>query len=212
MIGLGTFGETIARVLAAADHEVLAIDKSESQVQKMADVVEQAVKADAKNRPVLEKLELGKYDAVVVGMTENIEANVFVNLILKDLGVKYIISKAQNRLHGEILERIGVDKIVFPESEMGHRIARELIYPSTVLDYIAVSADYSVAEFPAPRKFVGRDLKGLALRQKHDISVLAIKRGEELIVNPRAEFILNERDILFALGKNSVLEKVSSSN
>jgi len=209
VIGLGRFGESIARSLEAMGHEVLAIDKSEQKVQEIADYVTAAVRADAKNEEFLRSVDIASFDAVIVAMTQNIEANILVTMLLKDLGAKYIVAKAQSKLHGEVLEKIGVDKIIYPEWDMGERVARALTSAHNILDYIELSPEHSIVEFNTPEAFTGKSLKELDLRAKCNISVLAAKRGNEIIVAPGGEFVIEKNDILVAIGPHEALKNIN---
>ena len=204
VIGLGRFGESVARSLMAMGHEVLAIDISEEKIQEIADFVTEAVRADAKNEEFLRSMDMAGFDAVVVSMAQDIEANILVTMQLKGLGAKYIVAKAQSQLHGEVLERIGADKIIHPEWDMGERIAHLLASSRSIMDYIELSPHYSIFEFLSPQGFHGQSLGQLDLRAKYSISVLAVKRGEEIFIAPGGDFTFYEGDIIIAIGPKDI--------
>ncbi len=207
VIGLGRFGSSVALSLARMGHEVLAIDTSEEQVEKVADEVTHAVQAHITDEEVLKELGIRNFDVVIVGIGQDIQANILVTVILKDLGVKYVVAKAQNELHGKVLEKIGADKVVYPERDMGVRVAHSL-GASNVLDHIELSPDYSILEAVAPTKLVGKTLFQSALRAKYGVTVVAIKRGDKIIVAPPAEEGIQEGDVLVAIGKNKSLRSL----
>ncbi|NLO89759.1 MAG: TrkA family potassium uptake protein [Clostridia bacterium] len=208
VIGLGRFGESVARTLESLGHEVLAIDKSEEKVQKIADFVTTAIKGDAQNEEVLRSVDIASYDAVVVAMAQSVEANILVNMLLKELGVKYIVAKAQSTLHGKVLEKIGVDKIIYPEWDMGERVARALTLSHNILDYVEISPEHTIVEISAPEEFVGKSLKELDLRARHNVSILAAKKGDTVVVVPGGEYVIDQGDILVAIGSYRDLKKV----
>lgn len=202
VIGLGRFGQSVALSLASRGYQVLAVDKSEPQVEKIADYVTEAMRADAMDEDFLRDIDITSYDAVIVAMAQNTEASILVCMLLKDLGVENILAKAHSRLHGEVLEKIGVNKIIYPEWDMGERVARMLTSPHVMLDFIELSPDHSIIEIEAPLNYAGKSLKDLALRVEQGLSVMAIKRGEEVIVGPGGDTEVEEGDILIAIGPN----------
>lgn len=211
VIGLGRFGQSVAMSLASMGHQVLVVDKSEEQIQNIADYVTEAMRADAMNEDFLRDIDIASYDAVVVAMGSRSEVSIMVCMLLKDLGVHNIVAKAQSRLHGEVLERIGVNRIIYPEWDMGERVARTLTSSQNMLDYIELSPEHSIVEFTAPANFAGKTLKELALRTKRGISVMAIKQGKEVVVAPGGDTEVEEGDVLVAIGHQDCLKEISDS-
>lgn len=216
VIGLGRFGSAMATTLSELGHDVVGIDADAERVAKLADQVTQAVELDATDERALKTAGLQDVDVAVISIGENIEASVLVAMLVKDLGIPMIIAKAITPLHGRILERLGVSRVIFPERDMAIRVAHSLVMPN-VLDYIELSRDFSIIEVPAPPAFVGRSLKELALRPKHGVQIIAIKRrsaagtGEPTTVAPSADERIGEGDVLSLLGPNdrlSALERV----
>ncbi len=207
VIGLGSFGFSLAQDLAEKGFEVLAIDVDETRVQNISDIVTHAVEADATDEDVLKTLGVGDFDVAVVSIGDNIHANILATMIIKDLGVPYVISKAQNSLHGKVLKKVGADRVVFPEREMGKRIAQNLM-STNVLDYLEFAPDYRVVEIVATDNMIGKTLADLQLRSKYDINVMAIRREDEINLNPGAEDEILEDDILVVMGKNENIDKV----
>jgi len=209
VIGLGRFGSAMATTLAELGHEVIGIDSDEEKVARLSDVVSQAVQLDATDEKAIKAAGIQDVDVAVISIGENIESSLLVAMLVKDLGIPTIVAKAITPLHGRILERLGVSRVIFPERDMGVRVAHSLVVPN-VLDYIELSRDFSIVEMPAPPEFVGRTLKELALRPKYGLTLIAIKRakaeGETTNVAPAAEERIEEGDVLSLLGPN---ERVS---
>ncbi|MFW5992153.1 MAG: potassium channel family protein [Halanaerobiaceae bacterium] len=207
VVGLGRFGHSLAQTLAENGHNVLAIDKREDRVQEIADLVTHAVEADATDEDALKTLGVRNFDVAIVSIGDNIHANILTTLILKELGIPYVIVKAQDTLHGKVLTKVGADRVVYPERDMGVRIAHNLI-SSNVLDYIEFAPDYSVVEVISTPSMVGKTLSQLDLRSKYGVNVMAIKRGQELNMSPGAKDKLLEGDVLIVMGKNENLNQV----
>ncbi|MBO8169102.1 MAG: TrkA family potassium uptake protein [Thermoanaerobacteraceae bacterium] len=205
VLGLGRFGSSVAETLTRLGHEVLAVDSDEGAVQRISDVVTHAVQADAMDEEALKSLGIRNFDVVVVAIGQNIQANILVTVILKELGVNYIVAKAQDALHGKVLERVGADKVVFPERDMGVRVANNLA-TGNVLDLIELEQDYSIMEVVAPKIIWDKSLGKQNLRAKYGISVLAIKRGDDINVAPGADDVIKENDILVVIGENKAIQ------
>jgi len=211
VIGLGRFGSAMATTLAELGHEVIGIDGNEEKVARLSDVVSQAVQLDATDEKAIKAAGIQDVDVAIISIGENIESSVLVAMLVKELGIPTIIAKAITPLHGRILERLGVSRVVFPERDMAVRVAHSLVVPN-VLDYIELSRDFSIVELPAPPEFVGRTLKELALRPKYGLTLIAIRRasaaagGETTNVAPAAEDRIEAGDVLSLLGPN---ERVS---
>lgn len=207
VVGLGRFGSSVARTLAENDYNVLAIDTDEERVQTIANEVTHAVEADATDEDALKTLGVRNFEVAIVSIGDNIHANILATLILKELGVPYVVVKAQDALHGKVLSKVGADRVVYPERDMGVRIAHNLI-SSNVLDYIEFAPDYSIVEIIATDNMEGKSLKELEFRSNYGVNVMAIKRGKELNVTPGANDKVLEGDVLIVMGKNEDLDKL----
>ncbi|WP_425061234.1 Ktr system potassium uptake protein A [Sporomusa carbonis] len=207
VIGLGRFGTSVATALYKLGYEVLAIDSDEERVQKFSDEVTHVVQADTTDENSLKALGIRNFDVVVVAIGEDIQANTLTTLLLKDLGVKYIVAKARNELHGKMLSKIGADRIVYPERDMGLRVAHNLV-STNVLEYIELSPDLSIVEVTAPKSLVGQSLAEANLRVKYEVNVVAIKRGEEVIVPPLPDEKIKTGDILICVGQTKGIQKL----
>ncbi|MCL2336215.1 MAG: TrkA family potassium uptake protein [Firmicutes bacterium] len=209
VIGLGRFGSSVAKTLAQMGYEVLGIDDDIEVVNNMADSLTSSVKADILDEQVFKTLGIGNFDVVVVGLGKEIQASILVTVMLKEMGVKEVVAKARTELHGRVLERVGADKVVFPERDMGVRLARALV-SKNIMDQIALSPEYSLMEVAAPAVFVNKTLDKLGARQKYGISVLAIRRGAEVVISPSAGEVIKKGDILVVVGKDTQLRKLET--
>jgi len=207
VIGLGSFGKSVAITLSSLGYDVLGIDTSESEVQSIANQITHAVQADAREEETLRALGVRNFDVGIVAIGNDIESNILITVMLKELGVKYVVTKAQSNLHGKVLERVGADKIIFPEKDMGVRLAQNLV-TSNVMDYIELSPEYGVVEIIAPHSFTDKSLGQLNLRAKYGISVMAIKKGTHILVAPGADAVIEENDILIIVSKKDAIAKL----
>ncbi|ADG06973.1 TrkA family potassium uptake protein [Kyrpidia spormannii] len=207
VIGLGRFGSSVAKTLYQTGHEVLAIDGDREVIEDIMDSVTHAVQADATDEQALRALGLRNFDVAVVGIGGDIQASILCTLIVRELGVPFIVAKAQTELHGKVLSRIGADRVVHPERDMGLRVAHNLVSPN-ILDYIELSPDYSIAEVAAGKGMVGKTLRQLDIRAKYGCNVMAIKRGENINISPLADDRLREQDILVVIGSNEDLRRL----
>lgn len=207
VIGLGRFGTSVAEELYALGHEVLAMDREESRAQRVAETITHTMIADAKDETVLQSIGVRNFDGIIVCMTD-IEDSVMVSLMLKDMGAKYIVAKSQSKQHSRMLELIGVDRIVFPEQDMGVRLA-QTISSRRALDFIELSPDYAIVELPLPRSWAEKTLAEIGARKQFGINVLAVRREKDkTYVSPKAEFLLKEKDILILVGENRNIRKL----
>lgn len=208
VLGLGRFGSAVATTLVELGHEVLGVDNDEERVNALKDKITQVVQANITEERVLKELGVKNFDAAIVSIATDIEASILVTMMLKEMGLKYIIAKAQSALHGKVLEKIGVDKVVFPERDMGIRIARSLIIPN-IKDYIELEPDYSVIEIEALLEFADKTLSELDLRNKYGINVLAIKRDNSFNVSPRAKDVIKKDDFLIVIGETKKITELA---
>jgi len=177
VIGLGTFGASIARALFQMEQEVLAIDSDPDLVDDIKDDVTQAIQADMDNEEVLRSLGLHNFDAVIVAIGKDIQTSILVSLLCKDMGVQCLVARARNDLHAKVLSKIGVDKVIFPERDTGMRLAHSLV-TSNILDVIELSEDYSLVELAVPEAWSGKTLKELNMRVIYGLNAIAVERGE----------------------------------
>ncbi|AGB41977.1 K+ transport system, NAD-binding component [Halobacteroides halobius DSM 5150] len=207
VVGLGRFGTSVATTLANKEHDVLAIDIDEEKVQEISNQVTHAVQADATSEETLQKLGVDEFDIAIVAIGSNIHGNILATLVLKELGVSHVVVKAQDNLHGKLLSKVGADKVVYPERDMGARVANNLV-SANVLDYIELAPNYSIAELIASDKLTGKSLKELDLRSKFGVNVLAIKSNDDVNVSPEAEAVINANDVLVVMGQEKGLSQL----
>ncbi|MEF9934181.1 MAG: TrkA family potassium uptake protein [Clostridium sp.] len=207
IIGLGRFGASIAKTLYSLGNEVLAVDVDEEVIQDISPDVTHAVQADATDEGVLRALGLRNFDVAVITIGSDAQASIMATLLVKELGVKYVIAKAHNEVHAKVLYKIGADRVVFPERDMGVRVAHNLC-SSSILDYIELSPDYSIMEVTAINKWVGRTLKDLDIRSRFGINVMAIKRGNDINISPTADEFVKKGDILVVIGGTESLKVI----
>jgi trk system potassium uptake protein TrkA len=208
IIGLGQFGSSLAREVFKLGHDVLAIDDDEKNVQNIISDITHAVQADATDESVLTELGVGNFDIAIVAMGESIQNNVLAAVILKKLNVPYVIARAENELHQSILQKIGVDKVIFVEREMGERVAQGLDLKNQ-LDCISVVPGYCVARVEAFETLVDKRLSDLELGRggTWDIVVLLIQRGREVIFNPPMMDVVKSGDVLMLAGTDENIDK-----
>lgn len=206
IIGMGRFGSSVAKALYEMGYDVMAIDSSEERIQEHIQYVTYAVQADSTDEKAMKELGIRNFDTVVIAIGADIQSSILSTLILKELGVKNITVKAQNERHGKVLYKVGADKVVFPERDMGNRVAHNLVSPN-VLDFIELAEDYSVVEIVVGERLDGKSLGELNIRAKYGFNVIAIKRGAEINIAPRAEDMILSDDILVVIGENSDLKR-----
>jgi len=199
VIGLGRFGGSIVRELISLGANVMAIDFQAEKVDEYASIATQTVVADTTDEAVIKSLGLWNFEHIIVAIGEDIQASILTTLILKELGVPLITVKAQNDYHEKVLRKIGADHVVHPERDMGYRIANNLM-SSNVLDYLELSDEHSIMELKAVDKIVGKTLVELDIRAEFGISIVAIKRGEDIMVSPDPTEPILLGDILIVIG------------
>ena len=209
VIGLGRFGAAVARELSALGQEVLALDVDAENVQHIADEVTQAIQGDAQDEAVLRSVGARNFDCCVVAVGADMEASILITMMLKEMGAKKIIAKAMTPIHARVLERVGADRVVLPEIDMGQRLAQRLVR-TNVVDYIGVSDEFSIVEIHPPKSWVGHSLGQLGVRARHKINVLAIRHGagRQVDVNPQPDKVIGADDLLIVIGTNKQVDSV----
>ena len=207
VIGLGRFGRAISRQLCQLGAEVLAMDTNEDLVQQVANDVTHAVVGDARDKEVLRALGVRDMECAIIAIGEDLAASVLTVMNLKELGVPYVVCKAQDETHRRVLEKLGVNRVVIPEQEHAQRLGRSL-FSHNVLDYIELSEEYGILEVPAPRSWVGKTLKELNVRAKIGVNIIAVESGHKTNVSPAADYEICSGDVMVVLGDNMALEAV----
>lgn len=204
--GLGLFGTSVALTLQQMGYEVYALDSEEVLVQDLSTQLNYVVCGDASDRKTLQSLPLEDIDVAVVAIG-NVERNMMCTMLLKELGVKQVVAKAINNLHGAMLNKIGADKVVYAERDMGERLAHNLI-SAGVMDYIELSSEISVMSLPIPTEYVGKNLIESDLRRRYDVNVVAIKRDGRTMVNPKAQEVFQPGDEIIVLGTHEGVKRM----
>lgn len=206
VIGLGRFGGSIVRALAEEGMDVLAIDMDEDRVNEYAVIATHAVVGDTTDENVLKSLGIRNFEHVIVAIGDNIQNSILTTLMLKEHGVANVIVKAQNDYHAKVLTKIGADRVVHPERDMGRRIAHNLV-SNNVLDYLELSDEHSIVEIAANEKLEGNTIIELDIRARYGINIVAIKRDREIIVSPQANDVIRLGDILIVIGADTDISR-----
>ena len=213
VIGLGRFGSAMATTLVELGQDVLGIDSNDTNVQALADRVPHLLCLNALDRRALVEAGVADMDVGVVSIGSNVESSLLIVVTLQEMGIKTIMAKATTAIHGRILERLGVDRVVYPEREMAQRAAHSLVVPN-VIDHIGLSQDFSIIEIPAPQRFAGRTLREIELRARHGLTLIAIKRrasdeqAATTMVSPNADELIRAGDTLTIVGSNRQLAEL----
>lgn len=207
VLGLGKFGSSVAEALTKAGAEVLAVDTDEEIVNNIAPNVTHAVRADVCDMEVLKSLGISNMDGVVVAITGSLDASIMATIMAKELGVPYILAKANNAIHTKILEKVGATRVIVPEKESGIRMAYQLI-AKNFLDIIPLSEKVSMVELSVKPEWVGKSLRQLNFRQKASANVVAMKQGEEVVVTMDPDKPLTEDMILWVTTEKKNMEKL----
>lgn len=207
VVGLGRFGTEAARRLYQQGCEVLVIDNSAELVQAVSDEVTQAVVGDARDKEILRTLGVKDFDCAIVAIGDSLADSVLATMNLKELGVPYVVCKAHDDTHRQVLQKLGADRVVIPEKENAARLAMSLS-SHNVLDYIELSEDYGIIDVPAPEPWYNKSLIELNVRAKQGVNILAVKRGGQVTVSPSADFRILQGDVLVVLGDTAALKAV----
>jgi trk system potassium uptake protein TrkA len=207
VIGLGRFGSAAARELMRLGHDVLAVDRDEHPINELAPLVTQALQVDASDVDALKAIGAGEFQHAIVAISGDAEPSIFATMALKQLGVQNVVAKAGTALHGTILERVGADRVVYPEREMGARVAHLFAYPS-VADYMDIAPGFGITMLRPPASFIGKTIGELDLGRRLQLSPVALRRGDKVTVNPHHSERIAEGDQLILVGRDAGLEQL----
>ncbi len=212
VFGLGSFGFYVAKTLSERGDEVIAVDKDENTIEKIKDIVSQAIVADATDKETLEALGVAEVDGAIVGLGPKMEPSILCVLYLKELGVRNIIVKALNEDHEKILEILGATEVIYPEKDIAIRTALK-IRSGNVIDFLPLAPGYSIQQIAPPQSFIGKTLRDLDLRNKYKVQVIAVKEfiPERINLIPGGDFVIKESDLLLVLGKDEDIQRLLSS-
>lgn len=208
VLGLGIFGSTVSKTLSHFNCEVIAIDKDMECVQRMADIVSVAIQGDIKDINVLRNAGVADCDVAIVSTGSHLEDSILCLMNLKELGVPYIVAKAKNKSYKQILEKVGADRVVRPEKEMGVVIAKSLLN-KRIIDMVDIDGEYSIVEVAVPDTWVGRTLAQLDVRNRFKVNILGIRYGDNhLDVTPSASYKLSKYDHLLIISNADLFTKL----
>ncbi|MGI6153889.1 MAG: potassium channel family protein [Christensenellaceae bacterium] len=207
VIGLGRFGESIARTLIEQKAEVLVVDQDEEKVNQAISYATHAIQMDATDEQALKSLGIRNFDVACVCMGD-IQNSVLISLLCKEQGVPYVLAKVRSEIHSKLLDKVGVDRAVFPEREMGIRVAHNLLSPG-ILDFIELSPDYGIAELDVPELWANKSIVETDFRKRYGLNIVAIRHDDnDINVNPEPKDIILPGDTLIVIGSEEQIAKV----
>lgn len=208
VVGLGRFGSAIARTLCEDGVQVLAVERNITLVEAHREALTQVVQADSMDRETMIALGAAEFETAFVTIGDDVKASCVTVMLLKELGVKHVVAKAADDFHGRMLEKLGADKIVFPERDMGKRVAHNLV-SGKLLEYIELSPDFSMAEILAEPSWVGKNLAELHLRDRLGINVVAVKSGEKINPLPTSATVIQQGDVMLVVAGEETMLKLN---
>jgi trk system potassium uptake protein TrkA len=208
VIGMGRFGYSVATCLSSLGKDVLAVDMDEGRISEIAPHVTHAVQADSTDEKALKALGIANFDVAIVSIGTNLQASILVTMLCKELGVKYVLAKAQSDLHAKVLYKTGADKVIFPERDMGLRVAHNLS-ASNVLDYMEIAGDLRIVEIKAVDAWMDKSLIELDFRVRYGVNIIAIKKiTEDMNTAPIGTDVIESGDSLIVVGEKEAIEKL----
>ena len=209
VIGLDRFGSNLAINLQKMGHEVIGIDSNEERVRHIADEITHAAIGDPTDEDVLTALGIADADVAVVSLTDDIQSGVLVTLMLKEMGMSNVIAECTSEIHGRILEKVGADRVIYPEKDMGERLAKNLSN-TDIMDYIDLSDEYSIMEIKMPHKWAGKSLAELKIRANYNINIIAFRTIDGTIkISPDPYEPLNAEDAIIVIAPNKSIEQIT---
>ena len=194
VIGLGRFGTSVARTLFHLGQEVLAIDVDQERLRYVSEEVTSTAIANSTDANALKNLGIRNFDVVVVAIGEDVQAGIMTTLLLKEQGVPFVVAKALNKMQGRVLEKVGADRVVYPERDMGKRVAHNLVC-NNLIDYIDIAAGYRLEEVGAPKWMFGKTLGQMDLRLKHGVTAILVRHPDgTMSFSPGANELIKEGD------------------
>lgn len=211
IIGLGNFGKTLAITLSQSGHQVLAIDENESEIDELGDRMASAICGDATNESVLRSAGINNFDCCIVCLKDNMQDSILITLLLKEMGANKIVARATSERHRKVLAKLGADVVVFPEKDMGQKLALTLA-KNDVLEYFNLSDKFSIAEIKVPKRWIGLSIRELEIRKKYGVNVIATCDNDnenfEIFTNPERLFRVDEKIVI--VGGNDSIEKLTN--
>lgn len=201
---MSLFGKSLAKTLYELGQEVIAVDSDFEKVDEIKEFVTHAKQADITSPESLKEAGVPHCDVAIVARSD--EKSILTTIILKELGVKSIVAKTRDDMHGLALQKVGATKVIFPEKEFGVRLANQLI-SSDILEHIEISKDYWLKEIPSPKSFLGKTLKEIDTVDNYGVIILSVKRDEDIIILPNTNERIREDDVIVVMGRTKDIEK-----
>lgn len=205
VIGLGRFGSALALELTSRGTEVLAVDSRPKVVQSLAGQLTHTVTADCTDIEAMRQLGVADFSRAVVGIGTDLESSILVTSLLLDLEIEDIWAKAISRDHGRILDRLGAHHVIFPENDMGERVAH--LVSGRMLDYLEVDEDHAIIKVKPPRSLVGKPLRESGIRTRYGLTVVSVKRPDGSFEGATPETVLTYSDVILVLGRVGDVER-----
>ncbi|MGN0518109.1 MAG: potassium channel family protein [Acutalibacteraceae bacterium] len=206
LIGLGQLGKNLVKSLYNSDIDLLVIDKDSSKLEEIEEMAVQAICADASKEEILNQIEIKSFDGAIVTMGNDIESSVKIVMHLSEMGMPFIMAKATSEFEGRILRKVGADKVIFPEREVGIRLGKEIAF-GNYYDSLDLSDTYSITDLNLPDEWRNKSIMQLNLRKTYGLNVIGIRRDDELIINPGPNEVFYDEDVLIVLGSNEDIHK-----
>ncbi len=208
VIGMGRFGKSVAKELRKLGNEVMAVDSNEDILDDVTDFVSSSVLLDCRDEEALRALDVDDFDAAVISIASDVEASIMTAVILKELGVRFILAKAQSDLHAKVLWKVGVDKVILPEQDMAVRTAYALNNP-TFVDVMNIGDDLGIVEIKCPSGWAGKSLKDLNVNKKYRINIIAVKKPDRVLAPLDGDYVLSAADVILVIGATDTIRKFS---
>ncbi len=209
VFGIGRFGTALCKALSEMGHEVLAVDANEEHIRTITPYVTQALQLNATDEDAMQTIGVRNFDAAVVSIGDNLRDSILVTLLCKEMGAKYLLAKASDELHAKMLTKMGADRVVFPERDMGIRVAKSLVSPR-VIDLINLTGDYTMSDIQTPASWVGRTIREIDIRRRFNVNVLGVHRGDEMLMTPTADIKILKGDDLLVIGHRGDVEHIEN--
>lgn len=207
IIGMGKFGHHLCTNLARLGNEIMVVDEREEVLEDLLPVVTSAKIGDCTNEEVLKSLGIRNFDICFVCIGTNFQSSLEITSLVKELGAKYVISKANRDIHAKFLLRNGADEVIYPDRDIAEKLAMR-VSANHVFDYIELTEEHSIYEIPLIREWVGRSIGAIDIRAKYHVNVLGTKKDGRLSLLPGADYVLSKEEHLMVLGKNEDVDKI----
>jgi len=210
IIGMGAFGRHLALKMTELKNDVMVVDKDAAIIEEMSSLITDAQIGDCTKEDVLKALGVSNFDVCFVTIGDTFQASLEITSLLKDLGAKYVISKASRDIQAKFLLKNGADEVVYPDKDMAEKLAIRCS-ANNVLDYFSITDDYSIFEIPIMKSWAGLSIEEINVRKKHHINILLIKNGNNIMTLPKADYIFKDDDLVIIIGKSDDVLKLADS-